>query len=73
MIMHTDTQKITAHIPVELLNKAQAVTSKGITETIKIGLEQISRQGAYRNIRNMRGKYQFDIDIAELRKDKDEL
>lgn len=64
------TQKITAHIPTNLLHEAQHVTGKGITETIKIALLQLSRANAYEDLRKMRGKIKFSIDLDELRKDR---
>ncbi len=67
---HEQTQKITAHIPLHLLNEAQSVTKKGITETIKIALTQLARAHAYEDLRKMRGKVKFSIDINELRKDR---
>lgn len=66
------TQKITAHIPVELLHEAQAVTGKGITETLKIALIQLARSNAYDDLRKMRGKIKFSINLEDLRKDRDE-
>ncbi|OGT43299.1 MAG: hypothetical protein A3F42_07740 [Gammaproteobacteria bacterium RIFCSPHIGHO2_12_FULL_37_34] len=68
--MLEQTQKITAHIPVNLLHEAQAVTGKGITETLKIALSQLARANAYEDLRKMRGKVKFSIDLEELRKDK---
>lgn len=67
---HEETQKITAHIPVSLLQDAQTVTGKGITETIKIALNQLAHAGAYEALRKMRGKVKFSIDLEELRKDR---
>jgi len=67
---HEQTQKITAHISVNLLHEAQAVTGKGITETLKIALSQLARANAYEDLRKMRGKVKFSIDLDELRKDK---
>lgn len=67
---HEQTQKITAHIPVNLLQEAQAATGKGITETIKIALNQLARAGAYETLRKMRGKVRFSIDLEDLRKDR---
>lgn len=64
------TQKITAHIPINLLHDAQSVTGKGITETIKIALVQLSRTYAYEDLRKMRGKVKFSIDLNKLRKDR---
>jgi len=64
------TQKITAHIPINLLQEAQAATGKGITETIKIALSQLAHAGAYEALRKMRGKVKFSIDLEDLRKDR---
>ena len=64
------TQKITAHLPVDLLHEAQAATGKGITETLKIALDQLTRANAYEDLRKMRGKVKFSIDVDELRKDR---
>lgn len=50
------TKKITAYIPISLLEKARSVTGKGITETIKIALTQMVRANAYEDLRKMRGK-----------------
>jgi hypothetical protein len=71
-MLHPRTQKITAHIPVELLHEAQAATGKGITETLKIALAQLARANAYEDLRKMRGKIRFSINLTELRKDEDE-
>lgn len=67
---HAQTQKVTAHIPTQLLQEAQAATGKGITETIKIALSQLAHAKAYEALRKMRGKVKFSIDLDELRKDK---
>ncbi len=64
------TQKITAHLPVSLVPEAPEVTGKGITETLKLALIQLTRAHAYDDLRKMRGKIKFSIDINELRKDK---
>lgn len=69
-MLHERTQKITTHIPVNLLHDAQAVTGKGITETVKLALTQLARTHAYDDLRNMRGKIKFSIDLKELRKDR---
>lgn len=69
-MMQAQTQKVTAHIPVELLHEAQTVTGKGITETLKIALAQLARTNTYEDLRKMRGKVNFTIDVNELRKDR---
>lgn len=67
MLHHHATQKVTAHIPAELLHDAQAITGKGITETIKIALSQLTRADAYEDLRKLRGKIQFSINVEQLR------
>jgi len=69
-MLNEPTQKITAHIPVSLLREAQSVTGKGITETLKIALNQLARANAYEDLRKMRGKIKFSIDLDELRKER---
>jgi len=69
-MLREQTQKVTAHIPTNLLHEAQSVTGKGITETLKIALTQLARANAYEDLRKMRGKVKFSIDLKELRKDK---
>lgn len=68
-MLHERTQKVTAHIPVDLLQEAQSITGKGITETLKIALNHLARLNAYEDLRKMRGKINFSLDLEELRKD----
>ena len=68
--MHVETQKITAHIPKHLLVDAQAETGKGITETIRVGLEQLALAKTYDALRKKRGKVKFSISVDALREDK---
>ncbi|MCC2666485.1 MAG: hypothetical protein K0R24_443 [Gammaproteobacteria bacterium] len=69
-MVHEQTQKITAYIPVNLLHQAQASTKKGITETLKIALSQLARANAYEALHKMRGKVKFSINLKDLRKDR---
>lgn len=68
-MLHEKTQKVTAHIPVVLLQEAQSVTGKGITDTLKIALGHLARINAYEDLRKMRGTINFSLDLEELRKD----
>ena len=65
-------QKITTHLPKELLQNAQKITHQGITGTIKIALQQLTNAQICNNIRKFRGKVKFSIDLNELRKDKND-
>lgn len=66
-----DVQKITAYIPVHLLEQAQKVTHSGITETLKVGLEKVIQMNAYKELSKLRGAYHFPLDLDELREDRD--
>ena len=65
-----ETQKITAHVPVESLRRARAATGRGITETVRLGLDMLASAKAAEGLRRMRGKLRLDLDLAELRRDR---
>ena len=59
-------QKITAHVPLESLRRAQAATGKGITETVRLGLDLLASARAAEELRRLRGKARLDLDLTEL-------
>jgi hypothetical protein len=61
------TRRITANIPDDLLEAAQEVTGKGITETLVEGLEQLRRRRLHNKVMALRGKIHLDVDIDEIR------
>lgn len=63
-------RKITIQIESDILEKAQASTGLGVTETVREGLRSITAAKAGAALLAMRGKVKFDIDIGELRKDR---
>ena len=63
-------QKITVHVPVDLLAKAQEATGRGITATVREGLRVVATRTAYRRLRALRGKVAFSIDLDQLREDR---
>ena len=65
-----ETQKITVHVPRESLHGAQAVTGKGITETVRLGLDLLASARAAEELRGLRGEVRLDLDLAELRRDR---
>ncbi len=68
--MEPKRKKITLFIPEDLLQKAQKHTGQGITPTIRQALELLAAKPVYDEIRKMRGKYQFKIDLDKLREDR---
>ena len=65
------TRKITAILPRELLATAQEYTGAGVAETLKIALERLAREQFYSRMRELRGKVKPDIDLNELREDRE--
>ena len=63
-------RKITVHVPVELLDRAQKSTGQGITETIRQGLRLVAAGDAFRRVAKLRGAVKFSVDLARLREDR---
>jgi len=63
-------RKITVEIPPDLLEKAQRASGKGITQTIRAGLELIAAADAYDRLLEMRGKVRFSQTWQELKDDR---
>jgi uncharacterized protein (DUF2252 family) len=64
------TRKVTVHLDRDLLRKAQRRTGKGVTATIRHGLELVAASEAYERLRALRGKVKFSIDVEALRADR---
>ena len=65
-----DARKVTVHIDRELLRRAQERTGKGVTATIRQGLELVAASEVYERLRALRGKVEFSIDLKALRADR---
>lgn len=63
-------KKITIEVPEDLLERAQRSTGEGITSTIRRGLTLLAASNAYDELRKLRGRVRFSIDLEELRKDR---
>jgi hypothetical protein len=66
----TAMRKITLHVPAELLDRAQGATGKGVTETVRMGLERLAVAKVFEEFRALRGKVDLGIDLDELREDR---
>jgi len=60
-------KKVTVMLPSELLARATAATGKGITPTIREGLESVAAEKSYEAFRRFRGKVKFSRTAEELR------
>ena len=63
-------QKVTVHVDRELLRRAQDRTGKGVTATIRQGLELVAASAVYDRLRALRGQVTFSIDVEKLREDR---
>jgi hypothetical protein len=63
-------QKVTVHVDRELLRRARERTGKGVTATIRQGLELVAVSEVYDRLRALRGKVSFSIDVKKLREDR---
>ena len=61
-------QKVTANLPRDLLERAQRVTSKGVTATLVEALEALERESKRTALRKLRGKIRFGLDLEASRK-----
>lgn len=62
--------KITVEIPRDLLKKAQRASGKGITQTVRTGLQLLAASRAYDRLRQARGKVRFSRTVAQLKDDR---
>jgi hypothetical protein len=63
-------RKITIEISSELLDRAQRTSGKGITETVRTGLQLVAASETYTKLRGFRGKTRFTRTSAELKTDR---
>jgi hypothetical protein len=61
------TRRITANLPVHLLEEARKVTGAGITETLVAGLEKVRASSALEKALKLRGRLKLNLDLDELR------
>jgi hypothetical protein len=56
-------RRTTANLPTSLLKDAMSVTGKGITETLVLGLQLVSRSKALSMAQKLRGKLDLKINL----------
>jgi hypothetical protein len=64
------TTKVTVAVPADLLARARRSTRLGVTATIRRGLELVAAARAAEELRSLRGKVKFSIDLERLREDR---
>lgn len=63
-------RKITVQLPEELLEQALKSTGRGITSTIRQGLELVAAGRAFDKLRRLKGKVKFSVNLKRLREDR---
>jgi hypothetical protein len=61
-------RKVTVNLPVDTLQRAVAITGKGITPTILEGLHEIERRAKRSALRRLRGKVRIALDLEATRR-----
>jgi Arc/MetJ-type ribon-helix-helix transcriptional regulator len=64
-------RKITVEVPEEMLALAQEQTGAGVTETVRAGLKKLASIRAQRELRKLRGSFNFSFDLDKLREDRE--
>ena len=67
----SEMRKITVQVPETLLESAQAYTGEGVTQTVTAGLKKLASIRAQQELRKLRGKVKFGVDLMALRKFED--
>jgi hypothetical protein len=72
MCRMTEMRKVTAFLPAKLLDAVQAGTGQGVTETLRIALQQLAHNQACDRLLALEGKVDMsDFDLEVLREDRD--
>jgi hypothetical protein len=61
------TRRVTANLPIDLLDQATRASGRGITETLVAGLTLVKRSAAARKAKALRGRIRLDVDLEVSR------
>jgi hypothetical protein len=64
------TRKITVEVPDQALKDAQAYTGRGVTETVREGLERLAQIHIQNEFRKLRGKLKPALTLEEMKYDR---
>lgn len=65
-----EARKITVEVPMDLLEKAQQASGKGLTQTVRAGLQLVAAAQTFAELRRLRGKVRFSRTAAGLKTDR---
>ena len=58
-------------LPEELINRAVKASGKGLTPTLRRGLELVAAKEAYRGLLRLKGKFDLGLDYEQVKKDRE--
>jgi hypothetical protein len=65
-------RKITVEVDAQQLASAQALTDKGVTETVRAALQNLASRWAQRELLKLEGKFDLGIPLKDLIDDYDD-
>lgn len=63
-------RKITVQVPEEMLEKAQAYTGEGVTQTVTAGLQRLASIRAQQELLKLRGKIKPSVPYTEIKRER---
>jgi len=67
----SEMRKITVQVPESLLEKAQAYTGEGVTQTVTAALKRLASIRAQQELLKLRGKVKFSMTWQEMKYDRE--
>ena len=67
----TEMRKITAILPTKLVEAAMETSGANLTETLRNALRDYNHHAASQRLLAMRGKVKLELDLEELREDRE--
>ena len=64
-------RKITVQVPEALLEKAQAFTGQGVTQTVMAGLKRLAAIQSQQELLRLRGKLKFPLSYDDIKRDRE--
>ena len=64
-------RKITVQVPESLLEKAQAYTGEGVTQTVTVALKRLASIQAQQDALRLRGKVKFSVSYDEIKRERE--
>jgi hypothetical protein len=67
----SEMRKITVQVPEHVLEKAQAYTGEGVTQTVTAALRSLASVQAQQELLKLRGKVRFSVSYDEIKRERE--